>query len=165
METKYYSVKEFAELLGISPQSIYKRLKKDSDPIHQHTKIVDNKTIIADSAVEEVFKREFVPLNDTETVGEENKTGIPLDSAYTMLLEQIEVLQGVIENKDKEIQRLSAQNERLTSLLEEQQTLTKQQQQLSALDKQKILLLEEKVEKKKKGLFHWFNRKEVKENG
>ena len=164
METKYYSVKEFAELLGISPQSIYKRLKKHSDPIHQHTKTVDNKTLIADSAVEEVFKREFVTVNDTEPA-EENKTGIPLDSAYTMLLEQIEVLQGVIENKDKEIQRLSAQNERLTSLLEEQQTLTKQQQQLSALDKQKILLLEEKVEKKKKGLFHWFNRKEVKENG
>lgn len=161
MSVKYYSIKEFAELLGISPQSIYKRLKKENDPLHNYTKVEDSKTLIADSAVAEVFKRGAIPQENAE----ERKDSPPLDDIIFLLNEQIDTLKRALESKEEEVKRLTAQNERLYKMLEDQQRMTEHQQQLSALDKKNILLLEEKINKKKKGIFGWFNRKEVEENG
>lgn len=148
-------------MLGISQQSIYKRLKKENDPLHNYTKVEDNKTLIADSAVVEVFKRGAIPQENAE----ERKDSPPLDDIIFLLNEQIDTLKRALESKEEEVKRLTEQNERLYKMLEDQQRMTEQQQQLSALDKKNILLLEEKINKKKKGLFHWFNRKEVEENG
>ena len=159
MEQKYYSIKEFAEMLGISQQSIYKRLKKENDPLQNYTKTEDNKTLIADSAVREVFKREVPPNIEEE---KEENVSPPLNDIVILLKEQIETLKKALEGKEEEIQRLSAQNKKLYEMLENQQRMTEQQQQLSALDKKNILLLEERVSKKK-GIFGWFNKKKGEE--
>lgn len=164
MEQKFYSIKEFAELLDISQQSIYKRLKKENDPIHKHTKIEDNKTLISESAIGEVFKRS-IPLQDNNTKQVEEKRDNTTQETIEILKDQIQTLKNIIESKDKEVERLTAQIDRLTRLLEEQQASIERQQKLSILDKQNILMLEETVQKKKKKrFFSWFNKKEEDNN-
>lgn len=150
MENEFVSVKEFAEMVGVSQQSIYKRLKKENDPLIAYSIAKGSKTFISSKAVLDVFKQEEPLLTEKESI--EDKT-------ITILTEQIETLKSIINGKDKEIESLNNQIINLTKLLEKQQELTDQQQKLNAIDKQNILLLEEKVEQKKKGFFSWLKPK------
>ena len=157
MENEFVSVKEFAEMVGVSQQSIYKRLKTENDPLIAYSIAKGSKTFISSKAVVDVFKQEEPLLTENESIA---------DKTITILTEQIETLKSIINGKDKEIESLNNQIIKLTELLEKQQELTDQQQKLNAIDKQNILLLEEKVEPKKKGFFSWLKPKskaEVKE--
>ena len=47
MEKDLLTVKEFAELAGVSVQSIYKKLGKANNPIQRYLKVVDGVKYIA----------------------------------------------------------------------------------------------------------------------
>ena len=59
MEERYYSILEFAELVNVSVQSIYKRLKKEDNIIHKYVKIKNGKKVISGEAVEIYNKDEY----------------------------------------------------------------------------------------------------------
>lgn len=150
MENEFVSVKEFAEMVGVSQQSIYKRLKKENDSLIAYSITKGNKTYISSKAVVDVFKQEEPLLTEKESIA---------DKTITILTEQIETLKSIINGKDKEIESLNNQIAKLTTLLEKQQELTDQQQKLHAVDKKTILLLEDKINEKKKGFFSWLKPK------
>lgn len=133
MERKIFTVREFAEQVGVSVQSIYKRLKNNQDEIQKFVIVKDKKYFIAAEAIEEIYKQK----QDNNSKQEDNDSNI------------IAILREQLELKDKQIEELNRR-------LEEAIKTLNQQQQLMLLDKQKILMLEDKTEKK--SIFSIFKR-------
>ena len=171
MEDNYISIKELAERVGRTQQSIYKRINKENNPIKPFVKKEKGQTFV-DKVVIDLFynkeKREennppIKPsLKEGLKVETENKKGDAESTAsmiaINILKEQLEAQRTQIAEKDKQIESL---NERL----KESQKMLDQQQQLSALDKKTILQLEEenksKAKSKIKKLFSLFSNKEA----
>lgn len=128
-----FTVREFAEQVGVSVQSIYKRLKNNQDEIQKFVIVKDKKYFIAGEAIEEIYKQK----QDNNSKQENNDSNI------------IAILREQLELKDKQIEELNRR-------LEEAIKTLNQQQQLMLLDKQKILMLEAKTEKK--SIFSIFKR-------
>lgn len=133
MERKIFTVKEFAEQVGVSVQSIYKRLKNNQDEIQKFVIVKDKKYFIAAEAIEEIYKQK----QENNSNQEDNDINI------------IAILREQLELKDKQIEELNRR-------LEEALKSLNQQQQLMVLDRQKILMLEDKTEKK--SIFSIFKR-------
>lgn len=146
----YISVREFAEMVGVSVQSIYKRMKKADDPIRDFIKIKEGKKVISVEAIEIIYDSDFC----FEEIKEEKKNEEDTE-AIKLLKAQIEHLQKEIEFKNKQLEDLTEQLKASSERETNYQTLLNQQQQLTAIEKQKVLMLEEK---KKKGLFNRFKR-------
>lgn len=105
MENDYVSIADFAELVGVSKQAIYKRLKKDD--IKPHIKMIDKKVYLSISACE-LFNVE--PQKAKQQVNETQKPEQDNDI--------ISYLKEQIAKKDKIIEDLQA------SLIQQSQTLT-----------------------------------------
>ena len=133
MERKIFTVREFAEQVGVSVQSIYKRLKNKQDEIQKFVIAKDKRYFIAAEAIEKIYKNK----QENNSKQEDNDINI------------IAILREQLELKDKQIEELNRR-------LEEAQKSLNQQQQLMLLDKQKILMLEDKTEKK--SIFSIFKR-------
>lgn len=133
MERKIFTVREFAEQVGVSVQSIYKRLKNNQDEIQKFVIVKDKKYFIAAEAIEEIYKQR----QENNSNQEDNDINI------------IAILREQLELKDKQIEELNRR-------LEEALKSLNQQQQLMVLDRQKILMLEDKTEKK--SIFSIFKR-------
>lgn len=157
MDNKYYTVSQFAELVNVSVQSIYQRIKKTDDDIHEYIKFQKGKRYISGKAVE-IYNKDF---KDYEEVAEE-KTRVISEEIAEMYKKQVEYLTAEIEVKNNQIaelqEQLKASSERETNY----QTLLNQQQQLNGIDKQRVLQLEQETQtaKKKKGIFGIFRRRE-----
>ena len=149
MDEKYYSVLEFAEMVKVSVQSIYQRIKKTDDDIHRYIKFQKGKRYISEKAVE-IYNKDL-------TAGAEEKAEKQndLNEIAEIYKKQVEYLTAEIEVKNKQIEelqeRLKASSERETNY----QQLLNQQQQLNGIDKQRVLQLEAETQttKKKKGIF------------
>ena len=61
MELDYLSVKEFAAAASVSVQSIYKRIGKPEDPIHQFLKNDVKPPLIAAAALEVIYNKTEQP--------------------------------------------------------------------------------------------------------
>lgn len=133
MQKEFLTVKEFAAQVGVSVQSIYKRLRNKQDEIQKFVIAKDKKYFIAAEAIEEIYKQK----QDNNSKQEDNDSNI------------IAILREQLELKDKQIEELNRR-------LEEAIKTLNQQQQLMLLDKQKILMLEDKTEKK--SIFSIFKR-------
>lgn len=146
MGKDFYTVKEFAVKVKVSPQSIYKRINKENDDIHGFIKKEGNKIRISAAAVSLYYE---------EPAAESREAERDSTAADTLLLD-------IIAQKDKEILRL-------LDLLDKANDNLKAAQLLHAADKAKIQELEapkpteenaEAEQKKKKGFFSWFRRKD-----
>jgi predicted DNA-binding protein YlxM (UPF0122 family) len=163
MGEKYYSILEFAELVNVSVQSIYKRLKRDDNIIHKYVKIKNGKKVISGEAVE-IYKKDEYEYEDI-TEPEETEETEEKENTYNQIIEiyqkQIELLTAEIEVKNRQIEELTAQLKASSDRETNYQQLLNQQQQLNGIDKQRVLLLEEQTqaEKKKKGVLGIFKRK------
>lgn len=159
MDEKYYSVSEFAELVNVSVQSIYQRIKKTDDDIHRYIKFQKGKRYISEKAVE-IYNKDLNTCGDVREEKAENNQ----NEIAEIYKKQVEYLTAEIEVKNKQIEelqeRLKASSERETNY----QQLLNQQQQLNGIDKQRVLQLEAETQttKKKKGIFGIFRRKEEK---
>ena len=148
---EYLGVKEFAERVQKSEQSVYKRLRNKNDKIQQYVKLKDGKKVIAAAAIEHLYNNDCI---EYEEIKEEKP--IQDNEIINILREQIEQQRKEIEFKNKQLEdlteQLKASSERETNF----QMLLNQQQQLTAAEKQKVLLLEDN---QKKGFFGIFKRK------
>lgn len=153
MEEKFFSIKEFAEEVGKSEQSVYKRIKKANDPIQNYIKLRNGKKVISAAAVC-LYNGD---VNEYEEIGTEEKP-LPDTDIITLLKEQIEEQRKEIEFKNKQLEDLTEQLKASSERETNYQTLLNQQQQLTAAaEKKEMLLLEEKS--KKKGFFSRFKKK------
>ena len=146
MENEYVSIKEFAELSGVSVQSIYQRIKKPNNPIKLYLKRVEGKTCIKKTALKDLYSNE----------GEQEKIKEPTERLLDMLEKQL-------TEKDKQLQEKDKQIESLLQKLDDANRLLDQQQQLKAMET-KLLLdkqeektdNEEQKQNEKKGFFSRF---------
>ena len=160
MDERYYSVSEFAELVKVSVQSIYQRMKKTDDDIHKYIKIQKGKKVISENAVE-IYNKD---LKDYEEVAEE-KTRVICEEIAEIYKKQVEYLTAEIEVKNKQIEELQEQLKASSERETNYQTLLNQQQKLNGIDKQRVLQLEQETQtaKKKKGIFGIFRKKQEEE--
>ena len=150
MEKDLLTVKEFADLAGVSVQSIYKKLGKANNPIQRYLKVVDGVKYISRTALEVLYasgpapraeEREHTILDD-EPQQMKNSTDRLLD----ILEQQLEEQRRQIQEKDIQI---AAQNEQIKSLLarlEESSKIIDQQQKLTAMNTKALLETEKKEE-------------------
>lgn len=128
---KYYTVKEIADLLNVSPQAVYKKIKKTinqdstlNNQLNQEFKMKKgNKTLYSSEFVEFLCEIDNQPIdNQLNTLNNQ----LNQDS-----IQVIEILQKQIEEKDKQIQNL--------------QELVKNSQVLLLHEQQKVKQLEQKI--------------------
>lgn len=125
------TVKEFAQITGVSTQTIYKQLSTRLQP---YLVTVNNVRKLRKTALYEVFR-----LNDYKPDATKEPTQEPtLQLELSILKEQIKQA----HDREKSLQNTI---DNLSRLLEQQQQLTAQQQALCLADKQKILELEDKI--------------------
>ena len=133
MDEKYYSVLEFAEMVNVSVQSIYQRIKKTDDDIHRYIKLQKGKRYISEKAVE-IYNKDLNTCGDVREEKAENNQ----NEIAEIYKKQVEYLTAEIEVKNKQIEelqeRLKASSERETNY----QQLLNQQQQLNGIDKQRV---------------------------
>lgn len=102
---EYLSIKEFAELVGLSKQAIYQRLEKD---LKQFVKVENGFKSINTEALELFALNDSIKVESVEML--ENTDNILLESVK----ESIKALKQQLEIKDKQIAELT------TALINEQ---------------------------------------------
>ena len=139
MEETYISIKEFAELAGVSRQAIQQRLETSLAEFVKANE--QGKKTISTKALQ-LFGSQKSKANEqgTEEKGKANeqeskakKQGSNDDILYTALLQTVEILQGQLASKDKQI-------EALYNALDNAQRAATQAQQLHAGTMQRELL-------------------------
>lgn len=150
---EFLGVKEFAEKVKKSEQSVYKRLRNPHDQIQKYVKLKDGKKIISAMAIEKLYNNDFIEYEEIKE--EENQ--VQENEIIILLKEQIEQQKKEIEFKNKQLEDLTEQLKASSERETNYQTLLNQQQQLTAAEKQKVLLLEEN---RNKGFFGLFRKKE-----
>lgn len=128
---EYVTIKEFCKLAKITPQSVYKRLKKADNPLNNYIEQVDGNKMISLDALELYRKQE---------TGKENSEPKQEKTAEKEVNEElIEMLRKELESKNEQIANL-------TKLLDQQQQLNlKTMQELDVVREEKKLLLEDKT--------------------
>lgn len=142
---EYVSIKEFAEMAGVSQQSIYKRIKKEDNPIQPYIKRLNNKPMISIEALILYNKDNYImsdiTVDDTYQNNEEIIENKNNDDTRKILEEQIIFYKEQLKEKDKQINMLLDRIKETTKALD-------QQQQLTMIDKKTIFELEEKIKEK-----------------
>lgn len=146
-ETKYYSVKEFSDMVELTQQALYVRITKDLEPF---VKTIEGKKMISEEALEKFKKKE----------NEQNSSGV--------LEKTLEVFQGQLTIKDEQIANLNKRLKEALELNKNNQILLKEAQIKNNLGEEKagietisdVQTVEkdlnknkENVETHKKGLF------------
>ena len=92
MNKELYTVAEFAKIAGVSKQAVYSRLDKG---LKQFVQKVDG---------QKMLKKEALQLYDKQKVEQSNSSNL---STLDLLSKTIESLQRQLEEKDKQIERLT----------------------------------------------------------
>lgn len=176
MKTEYISIKEFAEIAGVSQQSIYKRLNKKDNPLQPYFKEVEGKKFLRRSALSlyEVEAAAGVEPEQSEVEQEEKAAAKPKEKKDSserlldLLEQQLQEKDRQLLEKDKQLQEKDKQLNSLLQRLEEANQIINQQQQLTAIDKKSLLEIDDKIKTeevikesepvKKKSIFKIFDR-------
>ena len=167
MRSEYITVKEFAEIAGVTIQSIYKRLSKENNPLNPYFKEIDGKKLLHKAALREVYdldlpeelekdqpadpeKEAAAAADPTEVAAATPEKNDHADRLITLLEKQLEEKDRQLQEKDLQINAKDKQIESLLQRLEEANKLIDQQQQLAAIEKKEVLQLEDPEEKEKK---------------
>lgn len=148
------TVKEFAELAGVSVQSIYKKINKANNPIQRYLKEVKGVKYIERRAYEILYSAgsSGITAEEDHRQPEEQQQPPQREEAETppspksstdrildILEQQLEEQRRQLQEKDKQI---AAQTEQINSLLarlEESSRIIDQQQQLTAMNVKALL--------------------------
>ena len=149
MEKDLLTVKEFAELAGVSVQSIYKKLGKANNPIQRYLKVVDGVkyieriayAILYSSAPAPTAAEEAPPaIVEEQTPPQPGESEAPpppkssTDRILDILEQQLEEQRRQLQEKDKQIAAQADQINSLLARLEESSQIINQQQQLTAMN-------------------------------
>lgn len=173
MKTDYITIKEFAEIAGVSQQSIYKRLNKKDNPLQPYFKEVDGKKFLRRSALD-LYEAAAAEVSQPEKDPEEKPAAKVVKEKKDNTERLLDLLEQQLNEKDKQLQekdrQLQEKDKQLNSLLqrlEEANKIIDQQQQLTAIDKKSMIEIEEKGEaaadpkeepERKKGFFSFFKK-------
>ena len=169
----FISISEFAELAGVSTQSIYKRIKKADNPIQPFIKQEGNQFTIDKTALQVIYKIgveetttqqgckvENPLLEAQENDGDKKENARESESAESKV---IKILQEQLEAQRKDIECKNNLIAELNNRLAESQRMLDQQQKLSIADKAKILELEagtqKRAEQEERKSWFWFWKK------
>ena len=141
----YISIKEFSQMAKVSQQSIYKRMRKEDNPLNKFIKLGEKgKPVISTDALA-LYDKEKIIIDEAEPPAEKDNK----PASNNIVNEVIEILREQLEEERKQKQALQemlvSKDNQINELLKRLEETTKaldQQQQLCALDKQKILELE-----------------------
>jgi hypothetical protein len=167
MNDKLYTIKEIADIIGVSKQAIHKKIKQDplSSSLQQLTTTINNTIYISIDGME-LIKLAFVkdsPSTSTININTKSSTVDDniiddsstklidnLESQITFLIEQINIKDNQLKEKDMRLDELTHSitdlTERLAILFENSQQLQQNQQMLEA--KSVVDDIEEKEVKK-----------------
>lgn len=170
MEKEYYTIKEYADLKGVSYQAVYKRLKTTLQP---YVETVEGRKVLRAEALSDSDSTPNSTVKSTVDSTVQNVFN-PSPSALEEELKRINArnedliddLRSEIKSKDKQIEEMSV---KIANLFETHQRLVERNQQLQmnyqlllgnateqvdeAVDVEGARLNEEPEEPKKKGLF------------
>ena len=146
MEKQYLTVKEFADLAGVSVQSVYKKLGKASNPIQRYFTVVEGVKCIDRKALDILYANNNTPAEEVEEEPQEiREEPKPKDSTSRLLdiLEmQLEEQRRQLQEKDNQLAEQSKQINSLLARLEEYSKIIDQQQKLTAMNTQALLAAE-----------------------
>ena len=162
------TIKELAALLGVSQQSVYKRLRNHGIKLNS-LKNKETGAITADGlqAIKTVFGVDLTGSKQPEQAPEtSNESETEVENGVES---EVERLKAEVEKLASEVERLNNQNSTLVEKVESleserdylRQTL-QQQQQLTALTLQRVPVLPAAGETSRPGLFGWLRRKQAK---
>lgn len=140
MPSDVLTIKDFAELAGVSVQSIYKKLSKANNPIQRYLVVVDNVKYLRRAALDVLYssnpaaavENDPLPPQTEEQPPQKSSTDRLLDILETQLADQ----RRQLEEKDRQIAEQNAQINQLLEQLAENTKLINQQQQLTAMNTQ-----------------------------
>lgn len=143
MDKDLLTIKDFAQLAGVSVQSIYKKIGKPNNPIQRYLVVVDGLKYIRRSALDVLYSPapasavslEEQPAQNDEPAQTKSGTDRLLDILETQLADQ----RRQLEEKDKQIADQSRQISQLLEQLAESTKIINQQQQLTAMNTQLLL--------------------------
>ena len=133
------SVKQFAELNGVSKQAVYKKMK--NGPLAQYVVEVEGqkylmRDALGDQGIEEPAQanQDEQPERPREEPGQQNGTqpGQDMAAMFEAFTEMIETLREQLATKDRQIQELNARLEQALTLTGQSHILTAQAQQLQS---------------------------------
>lgn len=146
MENELLTIKDFADLAGVSVQSIYKKLRKENNPIQRYLKVVDGVKYIDRRAYEVLYSPAAVPTatnkEQPQTTVEAEQTPPPkssTDRILDILEQQLEEQRRQLQEKDNQIAEQNAQIKSLLARLEESSMIINQQQQLTAMNTKALM--------------------------
>jgi hypothetical protein len=147
MEKQFLTVKELAELAGVSVQSIYKKLGKPNNPIQRYCKVVDGVKCIDRRALDILYNaatvaREAETVEPVPQVEEPPKSQNSTDRLLDILERQLEEQRRQLQEKDNQIAEQNKQISSLLARLEDCSRIIDQQQQLTAMNTQALLTAE-----------------------
>ena len=139
----YISVNEFSQLVGLSRQTVYKRMRQDLSPF---VKVVDKRKMLSEQALR-LFEVDKV-VNQSVNHGLQEEINQQV-KWFTELSRQVDTLTRQLEIKDKQIEDLNARLADAQSMAQANAVLASQAQQLQAIETQ------ERQEQRRR---RWFRR-------
>lgn len=136
MEKEFLTVKEFAETMGVSVQSVYKKINKPNHPINRFLTVVNGVKLIEKGAVALFNSPSPAPTAAKEQAKEAAKERQTTEERVFSLLEkQLEEQRRQLQEKDRQLEEKDKQIDALLGQLKETSKMVIQQQQLAAADK------------------------------
>jgi chromosome segregation ATPase len=141
---KYLTIKEFADIVGISTQAVYQRLDKD---LKDYYTVIDNKKYL-DKDVLTLF-RDTVQKNENSSdmvafiKNENDVLNQQLEEKDSLLAKQLEDLQSACQAKELLAKQIETLNQHITEL--NQQLLSKDET-IAKLKNDYNILMEEKLQ-------------------
>lgn len=147
MENELLTIKDFADLAGVSVQSVYKKLRKENNPIQRYLKVVDGVKYIdrkaytvlySPAATSTVENAEQIDAKaDAEKAPPPPKSST--DRILDILEQQLEEQRRQLQEKDNQIAEQNTQINSLLARLEESSRIINQQQQLTAMNTKALM--------------------------
>lgn len=142
------TIAQIAAELGVTRQAVYQRIKNNSElstAISQFT-VKKNNTTLYNLQAQQIIKQAFesgVNVNCKQAVDSKQKS---IDSKLIDSLQAtIATLTNQLESKDKQIEKLSAQNDTLLKQVDKLTTALQAEQALHGMDKQQPKVIEVKA--------------------
>jgi chromosome segregation ATPase len=146
MEKDLLTIKDFAQLAGVSVQSIYKKIGKQNNPIQRYLVELNGLKYIRRAALDVLYSPAPAVAASAAEVEEQPpqtdepaKTKSSTDRLLDILEQQLEDQRRQLAEKDKQIADQSRQISQLLEQLAENAKIINQQQQLTAMNTQFLL--------------------------
>lgn len=161
---EYLTIKEIAEIIGYTPQGIYKKINNQLNPLNTLVKTVKGVKYLPKDSVSLLVSEigEEGSLNDlNNSLNDLNNESLNLKHEQDehkkkdITEEIISMLKAELDNKNRQIEELNGRLQEITQALHQEQELNRRQQDINA----KNLLMLDSKENKKGFLKQIFSRK------